>query len=144
MCASRSPPPSRPWTITPRTSPYGPRTCQATGHTSQRDTSCGGSVAADDHSGADGLVGAFVDQDEAAGRAVAAVLVDEQRLRRTQFHAADLVERQLVARLARQRVHVEAVEQLRDLAAHVARRVLDRVLIPGLQRAVGAEPADLR
>ena len=48
------------------------------------------------HAGADGRAAGLVDQQERAGRPVAAVLVDEQRLRRPQLDPADLVERQRV------------------------------------------------
>ena len=49
--------------------------------------------AAQDHAGGEGVVRRFVDEDERAGAAVAAVLVEEQRLRGAQRDAADLVER---------------------------------------------------
>ena len=69
-----------------------------------------GSVAIDDDARADGAIVALVDQDEAAGGAVAAVFVAEQRLRRPQLDPADLVEAELVGGLvAVQRVDVEPV-----------------------------------
>ncbi len=48
-----------------------------------------------DHPGRDGLVGLLVDEDEAAGDAVAAVGVVEQRGAGAELHAADLVEAEL-------------------------------------------------
>jgi len=72
------------------------------------------------------------------------VLVDEQRQRRTELHPADVVQCEPRAVLvARQRVDVEAVEQVSHLRTRPAGGVLDRVDLVALERTVGVEPADL-
>src|SRR4051812_23967956 len=80
---------------------------------------CGRSVIAascsrvEDHAGADGLVRALVDEDERAGRAVPAVLVDEQRSGHPQAHPTHVVHLEGSRRLvARERVDVEPVVQV--------------------------------
>src|SRR5215213_1170839 len=68
------------------------------------------------HARTDGVVRRLVDEDEAAGRTVAAVLVHEQRRRQPQAQLADLVQLEAVrVRVAVQGVHVYAVDQLVDL-----------------------------
>src|SRR5688500_20271519 len=57
-----------------------------------------------DHAGADGNVRKWVDQYEAAGRVVHSVWVEENRLRRSYLHAADIIQaecRHLVAKIGR-------------------------------------------
>jgi hypothetical protein len=56
------------------------------------------------------LVAGLVDEDEAAGAAIALVRVEHQRLGRAQTHAADVVELQLLGRrVALERFHVKQV-----------------------------------
>ena len=81
-----------------------------------------------DHPGADGVVRRLVDDDEAAGRAVARVGVERERPRGAQPHAADVVEAELAGRgLAVERVDVDAVERPRRRSPRTVRvGVLDQ------------------
>jgi hypothetical protein len=80
-----------------------------------------------DHPGADGVVRRLVDEDERAGRAVARVVVDEQRAAWCAAHAADVVEPELGRLRSRCSVLTSRRYELLDHRAHRARRVLDRV-----------------
>src|ERR687892_157146 len=71
--------------------PSGPPSRRARRRCGSRSRHFGG---AEDGAGADGVVGGLVDEDEAAGGAVAAVFVEEQGHGGAQLDAADLVERQ--------------------------------------------------
>ena len=63
-----------------------------------------GGCAGRDHPRADGAIARLVDQDEAAGAAVARVGIDDERGARAQVHPADVVERQLGRRVVRSSV----------------------------------------
>jgi hypothetical protein len=79
-----------------------------------------------DGGGAYGGVGGFVDQDEAAGGAVAGVGVAEDGLGQAEADPADLVQAEGRGRLvAVQGVHVQPVVQVGDDRLHGARGVLD-------------------
>ena len=134
-----APPRSRPDRRTPPPRPRAPlfERITAPGARSVDAASVGG---AEDHAGGDGVVRRLVDEDERAGVAVAAVLVEEQRLRRAQRDAADLVERRATSAVfvAVQRVHVEAVVQVLHRArAPTCDVCLIAYLAPGVQLARG-------
>ena len=98
-----------------------------------------------DHAGADGVVRRLVDEDEAAGRAVVAVRVEEDRLGRAQAGAADLVEREAAhVRFAFECVDVVAVLDRGGASTHAPGRVLEPEGPAGRERAVFAHPADGR
>src|SRR5215218_9338954 len=85
-------------------------------------------IASQDHARTDGVVRRLVDEDEAAGCAVAPVLVHQQRGRQPQSQLADLVQLEAVRVLvAVERVHVDAVDQLVHLRQRGAARVLDPI-----------------
>ncbi len=97
-------------------------------------------VCPPDHARGHRVVAVGVDQDEVARGAVDLVGVEEERLGRDQPHAADLVQLKRLGRLAVQRVHVDAVGQLVDVAAHLARGVLHDVGRAPVERLL-AHPA---
>src|ERR1039457_5280361 len=97
-----------------------------------------------DHPRADSLVARLVDQDEAAGAAVAAIWVEHERDARSQAHAADVVERELRRRLgALERVYVDEVADLLHDRRRAARGVLDQVPPTRAQRLL-RHPAHVR
>ena len=97
-----------------------------------------------DHPGADGVVRVLVDEDERARGAVLAVGVGDDRRARAQGDPRDVVELELVGRgLLPQRGHVEQDVDRLDRGTHGARRVLERDVLAGAQRAL-RHPADRR
>ena len=93
--------------------------------------------------GADGVVRGLVDEDEAAGGAVARVGVGHERRAQAQLHAADVVERRAPRRGSGSSVWTSTRCSTRvDDRAGGAGRVLDRVARAGAQRRVG-HPADV-
>src|SRR5436190_1239100 len=77
-----------------RSSRATPTWCQTTfglRGASLTDAAWSRALGAEHHARADGLERRLVDEDEAAGDAVAAVLVDEERRRRPQRHAPQVV-----------------------------------------------------
>src|SRR2546430_454383 len=105
-----------------------------------------GSVGlAQDHARPDRVVRRLVDQDEAARRAVPAILVEEQGRGGAQRDPSDLVEAERFGVLvAVQLVHVEPVEQVADERPSRTRRVLNRELGAGPQLRLVREPAHHR
>src|ERR687897_1136086 len=100
---------------------------------------------AQDDAGAHRVVGDLVDQDEAAGGAVAAGLVGEKKHPGGGRHPPDLVEPQAVRHLvAVEGVDVEPVLQVLYEGPAPPRRVLDRQLGAGPEVGVLREPADHR
>src|SRR5579859_5909871 len=83
----------------------------------------------EDHARGDGLVRALIDQDKAAGRAVAPILVEAERRCRPQNGAADFIEPETRRCLvAMQGIDVDAVAELLHDGAGGASGVFDRVL----------------
>src|SRR5437588_7061651 len=96
-----------------------------------------------DQSGTDGSVAGLVDQDEAAGAAIAAVWVEGEGSARAQAHAPDVIELELLRRgNALERVHVDHVlDRIHDRGGG-ARGVLEQISRAGAQRLLG-HPADV-
>src|SRR4051812_9961511 len=110
------------WWTTPRTA-WGTARTWSSRRGSRRCPSSG--FGRGDHPAAGRVVRGLVDQDEAAGHAVALVGVGEHRLTQAQAHPAHVVERQLGGLLLVEAGHVDAALDGLDLGRHGAGGVLE-------------------
>jgi hypothetical protein len=80
------------------------------------------------------VVGEWVDQDKAARCSIDLVRIVEKRLGRRNLHAGDLGEIQRFRLFAVQRIDIDAIVQRGDKGTHLARRMLQQITAPDVER----------